>query len=69
MLVASALPAWCGPDGLPLSYRHFVYGLQFVGRTHLRDQLARAQAFRAGQQGNEEFRSWQSDLIRVTEAP
>jgi hypothetical protein len=69
MHFAAALPAWCGSDGLPLSYRHFVYGLAFLGRHQLRDQLAAAQAFRVAQFPADDFVEWQGDLVRLTEVP
>lgn len=59
------LPAWCGPDGLPLSWRHFQYGLAYLGRDHLRWQLGLAQAGRLAQADTEGFRSWTQDLNRM----
>lgn len=68
MHFAYALPAWCGPDGLPLSWRHFVYGLQFIGRQWVREEVRAAQASRMGAQvADEGFRSWRADQLRFTE--
>lgn len=69
MQFAAALPAWCGADGLPLSYRHFVYGLAYLGRHTLRDQLAHAQATRLAQLPKDDFNEYVSDVNRLTEVP
>jgi len=69
MHFAAALPAWCGADGLPLSYRHWVYGLAYLGRAALRDELAAARAARMAQQSKDDFGEWVRDVQRLTEVP
>lgn len=69
MTFAAALPAWTGADGLPLSFRHFVHGMAHIGRSHLRDELARAQATRNAGLKLEDFQAYQRDTLRVTEVP
>ena len=59
-----------GTVGDPLSWRHYEYGLRYLGRTHLRDQLRMAQAFRiaaasVGDDGVDHYAEWQG---RVSQA-
>jgi hypothetical protein len=62
---AAALPAWCHREGseagLPLTWRHFVYGMRHLGRAHTRTLLDRAQAARIGQNAGAGFVEWQRD--------
>lgn len=32
-------PAWVGPDGYPLSWRHYVYGVAHLGRARAAESL------------------------------
>lgn len=32
-------PQWCGEDGFPLSWRHYVYGLSALGRDNARKAI------------------------------
>lgn len=53
------LPAWCGPDGLPRSWRHYVYGRRHLARANARRRLGSAASTRLGQatrEGYERFR-------------
>lgn len=65
MTFALEFPAWCGPDGTPLSWRHFQYGLLALGRRHIRQEIAMAEAMRAAQADREGFRDWWRDLQRL----
>lgn len=69
MHFAAAFPTWTGRDGFPLSWRHFVYGMAYLGRQTLREQLARVESFRLGNAAPDEFRSFQRDVSRMTEVP
>jgi hypothetical protein len=50
--------AWCGPDGLPLSWAHYCYGLKHVHRSYARQDLRHAIAGRAAQADQKSFREW-----------
>jgi len=45
----SALPSWVDDDGLPLSYRHFRYGMAWINRQDARLLLRDAAAARLAQ--------------------
>lgn len=44
---ARDFPAWCGKDGLPLSWAHYQYGLRHLVRARHREDLRTAMAVRA----------------------
>lgn len=46
-----------------------MYGLAFLGRHSMRQQLQQAQAVRFGNANEEPFREWQADVNRMTEVP
>lgn len=70
MTYATAMPAsWLTPDGFPRTWRHFVYGMAFIAREHLRTQLARAQATRMAGVVKDDWEVYQRDVTRVTEVP
>lgn len=69
MTYALAFPAWCGPDGFPLSYRHFVHGMAAIGRATVLETLARAQAVRIGHYPQNDFAEYQRDTHRMIEVP
>ena len=57
------LPAWCGPDGLPLSWAHYVYGLRYTGRLAARELLRSAQAARIAQDPEgKEFKAFSREV-------
>lgn len=62
-------PAWVGPDGFPLSYRHFRYGMSYLGRQYLRDQLANAESTRVGGATEDSFLDFQREVRFTTEVP
>lgn len=69
MSFAGQFPAWCGADGLPLSWRHYVHGMAWLGRQYQRDQLADAQAIRMAATTKEDFEVWTRDVDRTTGIP
>lgn len=62
-------PAWVGPDGFPLSWQHYQYGLAHIAREQLRMSLWTAQAYRMGRVEKEDFEKYQQDVTMVTEVP
>lgn len=46
---ARELPAWCGQDGYPKSWRHFQYGMQHIHRAHALEELRMTNAVRLAQ--------------------
>lgn len=65
---AAQLPAWCDRRGRPLSWRHYVYGAQYLARQRLRGQLTQAEAVRLAGAVQDEYVEWQDDMRRQTEA-
>lgn len=62
-------PAWVRPDGFPLSWQHYQYGLRHIARENMRLQLWMAQAFRLGRQEQDNWDTFQRDTNRLTEVP
>lgn len=62
---AERLPAWTGPDGLPLSWPHYVCGMAYIGRANLRGMLRAAEAARAAQ-AVKGYEDWQGLLLSET---
>lgn len=60
------LPGWVGPDGYPLSWRHYVYGMAHLGRAARRELLRSAEAQRAGTAELQKYRDWHRDVARGT---
>jgi hypothetical protein len=54
------LPAWLGEDKLPLSWRHFKYGLDHIRRLKARNALAAADAARMSQVDMNAWNEWRS---------
>jgi hypothetical protein len=52
------MPALVGPDGYPMSWRHYVYGMAYLGRARLRLQLDTADAVRAAGAVEDDWKSW-----------
>jgi len=61
--------AWVGPDGFPLSWQHYIYGLRHIAREQLRQQMLWAQAARMSRTEKEDWNIWQRDVNRLTEVP
>lgn len=55
------LPSWCGPDGLPRSWRHYQHGLAYLGRAHIRQLLLHAEAARLAGAVAEDYQVWHRD--------
>lgn len=53
----------CDEYGLPKWYRHYVYGLAWLGREQLRDQLQVAQAGRMARSTKDDYQTWQRDVL------
>lgn len=51
-------PAWVGPDGLPVGWAMYQYGLRHIGRTFARDTLRAASAARVAQADKADFQSF-----------
>lgn len=49
-----------------MSWRHFVYGMQYLSRHHNRTLLARAEAARAGGSTEEAYVSWNRRISQGT---
>lgn len=69
MTFVARFPSWCGTDGLPRSWRHYVHGMAWIGRQFQRDQIASAQAARMATTTKDDFESWQRDVGRATGVP
>lgn len=70
MTYVTRVPAsWCTSDGFPRSWRHYLYGMAFIARENLRNQLHAAQATRMASVVKDDFETWQRDVQRVTEVP
>lgn len=52
-------------DGVPISWRHYVYGLAHVGRSLASDTLRAAQAAGSGWMKPEDLRDWMTDMKRA----
>jgi len=63
---AHALPIWTGKDGLPLSWRHFVYGMRFIDRLSVRSILDMGAASRAGGAIEDDYANWRRSLAQRT---
>jgi len=59
------LPKWVGEDGFPLSFSHYVYGMNYLNRAKAADQLESASAFRAAQSNRKDYEGWRRDLMRI----
>lgn len=69
MTFAASFPAWCGADGLPLSWRHYVHGLAWIARQFQRDQLAHAEAIRMAGTTKDDYEAWSNDVNRMIRVP
>ena len=60
------LPCWVGRDGLPLSFRHYRYGMDWLNRDDAREALKMASATRAASFTKDGYRDWRRDMMRGT---
>jgi hypothetical protein len=59
---ARELPAYCGPDGLPLSWQHFMAGYDELTKLFARDKLRAADANAAARIGDQaKWEAWVHD--------
>ena len=58
-----AFPSWVGSDGLPLSWRHFRYGMAHLARDEARRTLQAATSARISQADRQDFSQWRSDMM------
>jgi len=58
---ARDLPAWCGPDGLPLSWAHYQYGLHHLTRARHREDLRHAISVRAAGAEVKAFKEFENE--------
>lgn len=56
------MPAWCGTDGMPLSWRHFIYGSSHIRRSQAQEELRILNATRNGQADKDNFETIQTAL-------
>jgi hypothetical protein len=61
----AAYPAWTGSDGFPLSWAHYVYGLDRLRLRTVRDQLRTAQAQRSAGTEQADWDRWQNERLRL----
>lgn len=52
-----------------MTWRHYCYGLRYLGRSHLRDLLKRAEAARIGGATQDSYQTAVRDLRRLVEVP
>lgn len=57
------LPAWCGPDGLPRSWWHYVVGLRHIRRIRPRNRLDMAQATGAANATEKAHAEWEAATL------
>jgi hypothetical protein len=62
---AREMPAWCGVDGFPLSWRHFRAGMSHIERAHAQEELRMTNAARLGQSDKEPFVDYTNRLRTV----
>ena len=55
---AGAFPAWTRPDGNPLSWRHFSYGMAHLSRAHARTSLRTSAAVVIAHATREDADQW-----------
>jgi hypothetical protein len=64
------MPILFGADGWPRSYRHYLYGLRYLGLAHMRDQMKLAEAMRHAWDGDKEnYTRWLDELKLYTLVP
>ena len=62
MIFVREVPAWCGVDGLPLSWRHFVFGMGVIQREKARTTLTHHWAVGMTQAERSARESWLSRM-------
>jgi hypothetical protein len=59
-------PAWVGPDGMPLSWRHYVHGMQQIERSRSGEKLRIADAVSAHKQKQDDFKRWWREHVALS---
>ena len=62
MEFAYGLPAWCDERGMPLSWKHFQYGLAYLRRKKVRDELGLHNAVFMANAKDDHRRNWQNEM-------
>lgn len=57
-LFALRFPAWTQPDGYPLSWRHYIYGMGAVERENAAEKLRQADAVAVHKTKGEHYKRW-----------
>jgi len=55
----------CDAQGCPRWWRHYVYGLSWLGREHVRQQLTAAQSSRLANTATDAFIGWQHEQLML----
>lgn len=58
---SARLPTWTA-GGVPLSYRHFRYGMAWINRDAIRHTMSAAAAARAGGATKDSYADWRRDM-------
>lgn len=61
----AVLPAWCGPDGYPRSWRHYLAGRDYVIRARMRTRFDLALASSVAWAKEDAHRRWMDDTARA----
>jgi len=56
------MPAWVGGDGLPLSWRHYVYAMGHINRAHKQHLLDSAAFTRAAGFAKNDYVDWRNKV-------
>jgi len=59
------MPALVGPDGWPLSWAHYVYGMNKIARSRVAAMLDMAEAVRAGKSTDAAYDRWRDERTRI----
>jgi hypothetical protein len=51
-------PAWVGPDGDPISWRHYIYGTAAIQRAKASEKMRMADAVAVHKSKEQTFKKW-----------
>jgi hypothetical protein len=57
-----SFPRWVGPDGQPLTWSHYVYGMRHLGRARSREDLRHTSAVRMAGADKKDYTPWHAEL-------
>jgi hypothetical protein len=66
-MIAEKMPHYCGPNGKPRSWRHYVYAIYYIQREELRQTVRDAQASRWANADEKEYADWRRDMRMITD--